>query len=124
MLFRSCTFIYDEKLERGKSISPKLLIATEKSRFVFVILSRDYASSTWCLDELAKIISCSNKTGMIVLPVFYNVDPSDIRKNTKKIGQALAEHEERSKENIENVQKWRDALTKVASLKGWHLQDR
>ena len=50
-----CTFIYDEKLERGKSISPKLLIATEKSRFVFVILSRDYASSTWCLDELAKI---------------------------------------------------------------------
>ena len=49
-----CTFIDDEKLERGKSISPTLLIAKEKSKFAIVILSRDYASSTWCLDELAK----------------------------------------------------------------------
>ena len=119
------TFKDDTELEAGKSISSELLKAIEESKFSIVILSEDYASSTWCLDELAKIISCSNKTGMIVLPVFFNVDPSDIRKNTKKkIGQDLAKHEERFKENIENVQTWRDALTKVASLKGWHLQDR
>ena len=118
------TFKDDKELEVGKYISSELSNAIEESKFSIVILSENYASSTWCLDELAKIISCSNKTGMIVLPVFYNVDPSDIRKNTKKIGQALAEHEERFKENTEKVQTWRDALTKVASLKGWHLHNR
>ena len=78
------TFKDDKELEAGKYISSELSKAIEESKFSIVILSENYASLTWCLDELATIISCSNKTGMIVLPVFYNVDPSDIRKNTKK----------------------------------------
>ena len=117
------TFKDDNKLEVGKLISPELLKAIEESRFAIVILSKDYASSTWCLDELANIISCINKTGMIVLPVFYNVNPSDVRKHTNNFGQAFVKHEECFKENMKKVQTWRDALTKVANLKGWHLQD-
>ena len=46
------TFRDDENLERGKSILVELFKAIEKSRFAIVILSRNYASSTWCLDEL------------------------------------------------------------------------
>ena len=42
------TFRDEEKLERGKSISPELLKAIEESRFVIVILSKNYATSTWC----------------------------------------------------------------------------
>ena len=74
------TFIDDENLERGKIISPELLQAIEDSRFAIVILSENYAYSSWCLDELAKIIECEKELGMIVLPVFHYVDPSDVRK--------------------------------------------
>ena len=64
------TFKDDKNLDRGKPISPELLKAIEESRFAIVIISKDYASSAWCLDELAHIIHCKNETGMIVLPVF------------------------------------------------------
>ena len=118
------TFRDDEILERGKSISPELSKAIEESRFAIVIFSRNYAFSTWCLDELAKVIGCVKETGMTVLPIFYNVDPSDIRKQIGTFTQAFAEHEERFEENIKKVQKWRDALREAGNLSGWHLQDR
>ena len=74
------TFRDNERLERGKSISPEMLKAIEESRFAIVILSKNYAFSTWCMDELAKIIQCMKEMEMTVLPIFYEVDPSDVRK--------------------------------------------
>uniref|UniRef100_A0A2N9HDS9 TIR domain-containing protein n=1 Tax=Fagus sylvatica TaxID=28930 RepID=A0A2N9HDS9_FAGSY len=118
------TFKDEEKLKRGKSIQPELLKAIEESRFAIVILSRNYASSTWCLNELEKIIRCMKEMKMRVLPIFYDVDPSNVRKQTGTFAQAFAKHEEHFKDNIEKVQTWRIALREVANLKGWHLQDR
>ena len=118
------TFRYEEKLERGKSISPVLLKAVEKSKFAIVILSRNYASSTWCLDELAKIIECMKEIGTTVWPIFYDVDLSNVREQTGSFAQAFATHEEHFKDHIEKVQTWRATLKEVANLKGWHLQDR
>jgi hypothetical protein len=115
------TFKDDEKLERGNSIPPELEKAIEESRVAIVIFSRKYASSTWCLEELAKIVRCMKVKGMTILPIFYNVDPSDVRKQKGTFAQAFVEHEERFKHNIEKVQKWRDALKEVATIVGWTL---
>uniref|UniRef100_A0A7N2MGR0 TIR domain-containing protein n=1 Tax=Quercus lobata TaxID=97700 RepID=A0A7N2MGR0_QUELO len=118
------TFKDDEKLERGKLISHELLKAIEESMFAIVILSKNYASSTWCLDELVKIVECKEKMGLIILPIFYDVNPSDVRKQTKIFAQAFVEHEKCFKENMKKVHKWRATLREVTNLSGWSLQDR
>ncbi|XP_075673046.1 disease resistance protein RPV1-like, partial [Castanea sativa] len=117
-------FRENEELERGKYISTELLKAIEESRFAIVIFSINYAFSTWCLDELAKIVKCMKETGLTVLPIFYDVDPCDVRKQMGTFGQAFNEHAERFKENVEKIETWRFALREVTSLSGWHLQDR
>ena len=52
-----CTFI-DDNLPRGEQISAQLLKTIERSTISIVVFSENYASSTWCLDELAKIVEC------------------------------------------------------------------
>ncbi|XP_068338949.1 toll/interleukin-1 receptor-like protein [Pyrus communis] len=74
------TFLDDDKLERGKAIKPELLKAIEESRLAVVILSCDYASSAWCLDELAHIGKCNKDKRLQIYPVFYYVEPSEVRK--------------------------------------------
>uniref|UniRef100_F6HN43 ADP-ribosyl cyclase/cyclic ADP-ribose hydrolase n=2 Tax=Vitis vinifera TaxID=29760 RepID=F6HN43_VITVI len=58
-----------------------------------------------------------------VLPIFYHVDPSDVRRHRGIFGKALAKHEENS-ENMESVQTWKDALTQVANLSGWDSRNK
>ncbi|CAL5402656.1 unnamed protein product [Camellia sinensis] len=116
------TFKDDEKLERGKEISPELRKAIRESRFSIVVLSKNYASSRWCLDELVEILECSNTT---VYPIFYHVKPSEVRSQTEptQTGRFRDEFEKLvSKQGdlgIEKVQKWRNALEQVAKFSGW-----
>ena len=117
------TFRDDEQLKRGTVIKVELSKAIKKSRFAIVILSNDYASSRWCLNELAEIVECMEMKKLTVLPVFHNVDPNDMRKQRGTFA------EERFKETIADVEetdveKWRVALTKVANIAGWDLRDQ
>ncbi|KAH9781785.1 ADP-ribosyl cyclase/cyclic ADP-ribose hydrolase [Citrus sinensis] len=113
----------DKQLEKGGSISPNLLKAIDESRISIIVLSKNYASSTWCLDELLKITECKNREDQI-FPIFYGVEPTVVRKQTASFGEAFAEHEEFFRDNIEKVQKWRHALKVVANISGWELKDR
>jgi len=109
----------DEKLRRGEEISLQLSKAIQESKISIVVFSKGYASSTWCLGELQKILECRRQpTGQIVLPVFYDIDPSDIRKQTGSFAEAFDRHEARFKEEMEKVQKWRKALVEAANLSG------
>ncbi|KDO45460.1 hypothetical protein CISIN_1g001889mg [Citrus sinensis] len=114
----------DKELERGDSISPRLLKAIEDSRVSIIVFSQNYASSTWCLDELVKIVQCKNKNDhrQMVFPIFYDVEPTVVRKQARSFREAFSKHEEVFRENIEKVQKWREALEEVANISGWELK--
>ncbi|KAL6179556.1 hypothetical protein ACLB2K_051070 [Fragaria x ananassa] len=118
------TFRDDDELVRGESIAPNLLKAIEESRYVIVVLSPNYAESAWCLDEMVKVAECKKEMGQKVLPVFYHVDPSEVRRQTgHHFGKAFEKHQKRYKAEPNKVQRWKDALFQVGSLSGWHLQD-
>ncbi|XP_057758302.1 disease resistance protein RPV1-like [Arachis stenosperma] len=117
------TFRDNEELRTGEFISQQLLHAIEDSLCAVVVLSPNYANSGWCLDELKKIVETKGSFGMIV-PVFFNVDPSDVRYQKGKFAEAFEKHEERYREQKDKVQQWRDALTFVANLSGCTSQDR
>ncbi|KAL6213449.1 hypothetical protein ACLB2K_012896 [Fragaria x ananassa] len=90
------TFRDDERLtRRGEDISLKILKALEESKIAIIIFSQNYASSVWCLDELVQILRCRETKQQRAVPIFYKVDPSEIRNQTGRIGEALVFHEQR-----------------------------
>ncbi|KAE8705466.1 TMV resistance protein N [Hibiscus syriacus] len=119
------TFRDDEEIERGKNIDDEIEKAIlHKSKISVIVFSKNYASSTWCLKELVKIVEHMKSSEHIVFPVFYDVDPSQVKKQTGSYGEAFARHEESFRSQMNMVHQWRDALKQVADLAGMVLRDR
>ncbi|XP_019100156.1 PREDICTED: probable disease resistance protein RPP1 isoform X2 [Camelina sativa] len=111
----------DNNIERSKSIGPELKDAIRGSKIAIVLLSRNYASSSWCLDELAEIMKCRVVLGQIVMTIFYEVDPTDIKKQIGDFGKAFRKScKGKTKELTE---RWRKALEDVAQIAGYHSRN-
>eukprot|EP00261_Vitis_vinifera_P034267 XP_019075510.1 PREDICTED: TMV resistance protein N isoform X1 [Vitis vinifera] len=117
------TFRDDDSLKRGEEIAPELLKAIEESRFSLIVFSGNYAGSRWCLDELVKIMKCRKEMKQIVVPIFYQVDPSHVRHQTGRFGKAFSNYKEDTEEMKEKVRSWRSALTEAANISGEHVKD-
>ncbi|KAG6673381.1 hypothetical protein I3842_16G109000 [Carya illinoinensis] len=117
------TYRDDDKLQRGEEISQALSDAIESSRISVVVLSKKYASSRWCLEELAMIIDCKKTKQQIVLPVFYDVDPTEVRHQSGSFGKAWAKLKDETEDETK-LQRWKSALTEVANLAGFPLGGR
>ncbi|XP_043691771.1 TMV resistance protein N-like [Telopea speciosissima] len=114
------TFKDDETLSTGEEIGSELLSAIEESRISIPIFSKNYASSKWCLNELVKIVECRKTMNQLVLPIFYDVDPSDVRNYTGCYAKALQKLNKRFHQTI--IKEWKEALREVGQLKGWDLK--
>ncbi|XP_035546565.1 disease resistance protein RUN1-like [Juglans regia] len=106
----------DNNLERGEEISPALFKAIEGSMISIIVLSKNYVESRWCLDELLKFLDCMETMKQIVLPIFYHVDPSEVRHQKGIFGESF----DKLGDNAKKL-KWKVALKTVADLSGFPL---
>ncbi|KAI9113012.1 hypothetical protein K1719_015944 [Acacia pycnantha] len=113
---KNINFFVDDRLERGEEISSSLVNAIEGSMIALVIFSKDYASSRWCLDELVKIMKCKEDGQQIVIPVFYLVDPSDVRHQKRTYAKPFSLHKKMFKDEVKI---WRSVLKNSANLAGY-----
>jgi len=79
----------DHSLQRGDNISTSLIHAIEDSSISVIVFSKNYADSRWCLHELMVIMECHRTIGQVVLPVFYDVDPSEVRHLKGEFGKSF-----------------------------------
>jgi hypothetical protein len=128
------TFLDEQEVETGEELKPELTRAIKSSRASIIVLSKNYASSTWCLDELVLILDKKRKSRKhIVVPIFYHVEPTHVRKQESSFGDALLEHkqrmelekdEEKKRQADRKLESWKEALKEVADLKGKDVNGR
>jgi hypothetical protein len=73
------------------------------------------------LEELAKIFERRKNNVQIVIPVFYQVDPSHVINQTGSFGDAFARLIKKKALTMDKEQSFRDALKDTATLSGWTL---
>ncbi|KAL7582154.1 disease resistance protein RPV1 [Lactuca sativa] len=112
------TYKDDEAIRKGKRISDELISSIKDSKFYIIVFSKNYASSAWCLDELVMIMGCHKTTEHTAYPIFYDVEPTEVRKQSGAVGKAFAKHE-----NDEAAGKWKETLKEAADLAGWELKN-
>nr|WIL60018.1 nodulation protein [Melilotus officinalis] len=109
----------DNKLQRGDHISTSLSNAIEQSQISLIVFSKNYANSRWCLDELEKIMKFHRTIGQKVVPVFYHLDPSEVRQQTGEFGISFQNLLNQISNEVELVISWREALRQAASIAGF-----
>ena len=65
------------------------------------------------VEELAKVCECRR----LILPVFYQVDPSDVRRQKGRFHEDFGKLEARFGED--KVLRWRKAMEKAGGIAGW-----
>ncbi|PWA62933.1 disease resistance protein (TIR-NBS-LRR class) family [Artemisia annua] len=112
------TYKDDEKIQKGKRISDDLFKSIEESKFYLIVFSKNYASSSWCLEELVKIMECHKMPGHTAYPVFYDVEPTEVRNQNGSVKKAFFKNKKK-----EAAEKWKGALKEAADLAGWELKN-
>ncbi|XP_030541303.1 disease resistance protein RPV1-like [Rhodamnia argentea] len=114
------TFRDEEELSDGESLKKELPKAIKLSKIGIPILSKTYASSKWCLRELAQMVEQLDNDGMIMMPVFFEtpVDHVKMKDGKGRYADDIREHREKGVVDPAEIEKWESALKKVTSLKG------
>eukprot|EP01018_Ginkgo_biloba_P026251 Gb_03925 [translate_table: standard] len=109
-------FVDAYSLQPGDPLQESILHAIRTASVHVVIFSKKYVESKWCLMELLEI----RKTGAPIIPVFYDVQPSDLRNLTHGVyAQAFKEKQDKyGHDHPDLVQDWKDTLRQVSYLQG------
>ncbi|KAI3440226.1 uncharacterized protein J3R85_003847 [Psidium guajava] len=118
-----CVFRDNEELRVGERIDGSLQRAIDNSRIYIPVFSQHYASSKWCLRELAQIWenTSKSKANKEILPIFFDVKPDDVKLKTALYTDAIRSLQREKELSNEQLDAWRKALKDVGGIKGWEV---
>ncbi|CAL9222995.1 unnamed protein product, partial [Arabidopsis halleri] len=118
------TFKDDETITIGKPFPEEIRKAIQSSSFAVITISKNFASSKWCLIELQSIMELESRENYAIVPIFYGlvlnvflINTSDLRDEEGNFLKPLKEGGALSS-FVEQVPKWKEALKKVSVLQG------
>ena len=115
--FRSC--LDARSLMKGNRALTSIDQALAMAKVHVAVVSRGYAESKYCLNELVAMM----RSGKPVVPVFYDVEPGDLRwVENGPFAEAFEKHESKGRSQ-KRVQEWREALGVLAGLTGFRFAD-
>ncbi|XP_056166835.1 disease resistance protein RUN1-like [Syzygium oleosum] len=112
----------DEKLCAGEEINKGLKDAIKRSRISIAIFSKDYASSKSCLMELVQMWECRKSNGQIIIPIFYDVTPKEVKHQTGDFATSFEKHKD-DKVHSDTIKTWKEVLEKIVELVGYERKN-
>ncbi|KAG0627724.1 hypothetical protein M758_2G223400 [Ceratodon purpureus] len=86
------------------------------------IFSKGYAESKYCLEELCAMLQSHRECQKVIIPVFYDVNPEDLRYVERgPYAKGFRKHQSRNPQK--DIQKWKDALIQVAEFRGFRKDE-
>ncbi|KAH0939278.1 hypothetical protein HID58_006739 [Brassica napus] len=109
----------DEREDRGQPLD-SLFKRIEGSTIALAVFSENYPESRWCLQELEKMNERMVEGNLVVIPIFYKVEPSTVRYLKGNFGDKLWI----MAKGDEKIKKWEEALRSIPNLFGITVDDR
>ncbi|GLJ06479.1 hypothetical protein SUGI_0040160 [Cryptomeria japonica] len=107
-------FLDSQEKQLGDSFPSTIETAIRSALVHVAIFSKGYADSPWCLAELVLILESQAK----IIPVFYGVNPSDLRIIKKGVyAEAFIKYEEKGR-YLEKLNEWKEALQSLSLIAG------
>lgn len=116
-------YFIDKHEQVGRKLQ-NLLVRVEQSRVALVIFSKEYTTSVWCLDELAKIKECMDKGSLIGVPIFYKIETSVVSNLKGYFGDNFRTLKRNNQHDLVRTQKWEEALTSIPEIIGMKLSEK
>lgn len=109
-------FVDKYAIHHGENVFITIEEAIRRAHVHIAIFSKNYAQSTYCLNELHRMIL----SGKPIITVFYDVEPEHVRRPRRPCGpyeEAFKKHDKREKP--EDVKQWASALEGAADIRGF-----
>ncbi|KAG0590527.1 hypothetical protein KC19_1G106300 [Ceratodon purpureus] len=105
-------FLDARSLMKGNPALKSIDQALDAAKVHVAVLSKRYAESKYCLNELVAMM----RSGKPVIPVFYDVEPEDLRWMKKgSFAEAFLKHKSKGRTQ-KKLQEWTDALGALAGI--------
>lgn len=111
----------DTDEEMGQDLNV-LLKRIEGSKIALAIFSPKYTESNWCLKELAKMKERMEQSKLVVMPIFYKVEPVTVKELKGEFGDNFRKLVKSIDKKTKN--QWKEALKSVSLLTGIVLDEK